>query len=1163
MKVTVNFGSTGVVVPCKDGWIVRDLMDQATQRYKKIVEQDGEFLVRTHHVEYADGGILDPDDKLADLLEDKDKLIAVYEEMELQPRMPVSPGSSVASGYSSPYTSDPELGVLRPSMGTEIEVTSSTLKSNTPLMVRSNSELVLSRTLDTGSRDTESNNNRPTTTTGAGHVLTVKSGTVDSPGEDMMNRRNNNNSSSRLTRTVDISGDMGPLGIKVVPYLSSLSGRTLGLHVKGIEENSRTKREGIFEEDECIVQINGTELIDKSFAQSQEMFRQAMSSPVVRLEVLPVSNKLQFEKSLISQIFNSLDSAQAVGPKPKSPFLLRKADATPSDPAPSTSSFSSLTPPPREEPVMRRSPVVVERREQTPPPPVSASPTPRSRSESPASTVNPALIALATANKKGGRKMINLTKGPDGLGFTVVTRDSVVHGPGPILVKSILPRGAAVRDGRLQSGDRILEVNGVDISGYRQEELVAMLRSTKLGETVSLLVTRQEEPFLPRELKGEQPGPVLSEDGREHLMYEIPVNDSGSAGLGVSLKGNKSRETGEDLGIFVKSIIHGGAAFKDGRLRVNDQLVAVNGESLLGRSNNDAMETLRRSMSMEGNLRGAIQLIILRAMDQYPDQERRLDGGPSQTREPSPAPSAQSNPSNGVAHPPMVINSIYARAPGPAAASNGRPGVYDDDSEEDEFPTHPHDMESDFNPQRRYVQSRQERELVSNAGRPTHQLQHTRRLPEHYTPQASKSMDLVADEGNIGGRQAQKPAPVTSLGPTLGLQKSSSLESLQTAMEEASKNSVPFHRPAGPMVRGRGCNMSFRQAIDKSYDGPSEPEDDYSEDTSGRDTPVSGSSRQELEDGGKEKKKKTKKKKEEKKTKAKKKDDADEPDKKTKKKGFGLLRFGKKNKSKGKLGSLSEEEFNKSEPEMSTEADAPAPSRRHLPDVEDDDFDPNYARINNFRDPPPPSHASYPNRMPAPHYVPPTGPAYNMPPSSEDPREGLYAKVNKIKPPSQPTPESNEARLQQIRSQLQQLKPSPSYAESGAGQRLLEYDPSRIRGPELRMAPRYEDIERQIASAPRRTAVEGYKEADRYLNPSPNYNARQTPQPGSNRPPVDRSGPLRYDMPPPATPGQQVVPSYDAAIKAGSRMAGPNQYAAYEDGQYPSHRTKNPAIGAV
>lgn len=50
--------------------------------------------------------------------------------------------------------------------------------------------------------------------------------------------------------------------------------------------------------------------------------------------------------------------------------------------------------------------------------------------------------------------------GSEGLGFTVVTRDSSVHGPGPILVKNILPRGAAVKDGRLQSGDRILEVQG-------------------------------------------------------------------------------------------------------------------------------------------------------------------------------------------------------------------------------------------------------------------------------------------------------------------------------------------------------------------------------------------------------------------------------------------------------------------------------------------------------------------------------------------------------------------------------------------------------------------------------------------------------------------------------------------------------------------------------
>lgn len=31
-------------------------------------------MVRTHHVEYCDGGILDPDDVLSDLVEDKDKV---------------------------------------------------------------------------------------------------------------------------------------------------------------------------------------------------------------------------------------------------------------------------------------------------------------------------------------------------------------------------------------------------------------------------------------------------------------------------------------------------------------------------------------------------------------------------------------------------------------------------------------------------------------------------------------------------------------------------------------------------------------------------------------------------------------------------------------------------------------------------------------------------------------------------------------------------------------------------------------------------------------------------------------------------------------------------------------------------------------------------------
>ena len=56
--------------------------------------------------------------------------------------------------------------------------------------------------------------------------------------------------------------------------------------------------------------------------------------------------------------------------------------------------------------------------------------------------------------------------------------------------------------------------------------------------------------------------------------------------------------------LFIKNF----AFFKDGRLQPNDQLLEVNGNSLLGKSNQDAIEILRTSMSTEGNVRGMIEV---------------------------------------------------------------------------------------------------------------------------------------------------------------------------------------------------------------------------------------------------------------------------------------------------------------------------------------------------------------------------------------------------------------------------------------------------------------------------------------------------------------------------------------------------------------------------
>ncbi|XP_041857189.1 partitioning defective 3 homolog B isoform X2 [Melanotaenia boesemani] len=1195
MKVTVTFGQTGVVVPCKEGWTVRDLIQQATQRYRKLLEQEGDFRVRTHHVEYCDGGILDPDDILSDLVEDKDKLMAVYEEQEAQQR-----GMASTSLTPSPDLHQAELSVFQPITGGEIEVNSSALKSSTPLLVRSSSDSAL------GPQTAEA---EPSFTEDT--AVMAASPAVERPaGMDRAQGKHTFNSS--LTRMVEILGEDSPLGIHVVPYCSSLSGRPLGLYIRGVEEESRSRKEGLFQEDECIVKINNTDLMDKTFSQAQDIFRQAMRSPLVCLEVVPSSNRERYEKSLIGQLFGNSTAPNS------SPHITKTKEPPP---------------PIKAKPVFKPSESPATRLAEEAAPPETFT-TSKGMSESPLLRKSPALSSLV-ANKRGRRLRIDLKKGSEGLGFTVVTRDSSVHGPGPILVKNILPRGAAVKDGRLQSGDRILEVNGVDITGVGQEELVCMLRSTRQGESVSLVLLRQEDMFLPREMDEVSRVPALVlENGKEQLMFEVPLNDTGSAGLGISLKGNKSRETGEDLGIFIKSIIHGGAAYKDGRLRINDQLVAVNGESLLGRSNHAAMETLRRSMSQEGNLRGTIQLVVMRTFkDQHevsPNRSFDSSSGLLGLMSPMKGQPGLVSPVSDSFHPPLVGNSIYA-----SSVTNGS---YSHMDEEEEGVLYGHDADTSSSNQYSYLQERTNSHTSCPAQpqTPTQNQNQNQRQFQHI--KASKSMDLgttqsqhptVADESNVGslGGGTTVPSTPVELGPTLGLKKSSSLESLQTAMSEVSRKNelLPFHRPRPNMVRGRGCNESFRAAIDKSYDGPAEDDDDEgSELSSGRDTPASSSSRQGVGDqteekGKKDKKKKAKTKKKEKnkgKGKEKEKKKAEEPEeteKKTKKIGFGLLRFGKKKEAKAALQRqksdiLSDHEFERMKEERERiEAGHPELQDQlsrdqqgggggsSYPDFEDDDADPNYARIQSFRDrdtssvpQPAPQSPPYSTiqhahvRTPSPQGpsgYPGRGVHANEPGviPEEDPFDRLYAKVNKPRGPgaASPAPAAAPAndsmdRIQQLRREYQQARREgmvPPYEED-LRRRGHENDPHRIppRGADQRLSPRYEEVERQYASLPRRGPLDPaeypmqpwsghypgpsqqvYPQSPPYSNPNsqsgPSYSGYPPGQPYSRpgdprgldpgyypHPSSQQRGPLRQDVPPSPTPPLR-VPRYDTMTR--------------------------------
>nr|XP_019943058.1 PREDICTED: partitioning defective 3 homolog [Paralichthys olivaceus] len=948
MKVTVCFGKTRVVVPCGDGNMkVQSLIEKAAMRYKKAIAKDVSYWVQVHRLEYGDGGILDLDDLLCDVVDDKDRLIAVYEEQDPHNGGDGTSASSTGTQSPEPYSEMSSVSAFQPyQTNSEIEVTQSALRSNMPLHVRPSSDPSLTAEVPVGPEEPSRKNpsrwsttagfqkysQRPNTSTGTGSLerkgrgahayrslprdasgwstqfqreMTRSSLSANHPMVDQWLDRQEQEEEEEeqrrqerrieriepvgradsslerpaislegLLKPVEVSNEGGPLGIHVVPF-SLQDVRTQGLLVKRLEHGGKAEQERLFQENDCIVKINQGDIRNLRFEQAQNIFKQAMRSPLILFHVVPAVMKRQYE----------LLSAQGAL-SPSSRVYFSQGSHRPGDRSSLVGGPASRSGPPPGLNHNHQGPLAGS----TPEPSRRYTMLPHALVSRTSSAPSPSLQRRISTNQsnssylknKGHRFNIQLKKGPEGLGFSITSRDVPIGGSAPIYVKNILPRGAAIQDGRLKAGDRLLEVSGVDLNGKTQEEVVALLRATPMGGTVNLLVTRQEDSQLPREVQPEEDDMVLTPDGsREFMTFEIPLNDSGSAGLGVSVKGNRSKENHADLGIFVKSIINGGAASKDGRLHVNDQLIAVNAESLLGKTNQEAMETLRTSMSVEGNKRGMIQLIVARRLatnnEEAPgsppvleqsmnslldNHERRISHSLYETIEDLDNMSTprsnvmgrignyQLSPTVNMPQDDIVIIEDDRPPLLPAHLSDQSSSSSHDDmgfvgenpvswihelSGQNECTLSPDaDADSSFQREGFGRQSMSEKRIKQYENASQLEIIKTRK---------SKSMDLVADEINCSTRTGGGTAE-QEVGPALGLKKSSSLESLQTAVAEASvKSEINVNRPRSRIIRGRGCNESFRAAIDKSYENPGVPstEEENSMETLDEDT--EGSSR--------------------------------------------------------------------------------------------------------------------------------------------------------------------------------------------------------------------------------------------------------------------------------------------------------------------------------
>ncbi|XP_028349804.1 multiple PDZ domain protein isoform X10 [Physeter macrocephalus] len=267
---------------------------------------------------------------------------------------------------------------------------------------------------------------------------------------------------------------------------------------------------------------------------------------------------------------------------------------------------------------------------------------------SPSSTPEMRVDASTQKSEENETFDVELTKNVQGLGITIAgyIGDKKLE-PSGIFVKSITKSSAVEHDGRIQIGDQIIAVDGTNLQGFTNQQAVEVLRHT--GQTVHLTLMRrgakQDAELASREditkdavlspvnasvskenyeededslsLRrntsilpiGEEGYPLLSaerediEDAQQQeaalltkwqrimgINYEIVVayvsKFSENSGLGISLEATVGHH-------FIRSVLPEGPVGHSGKLFSGDELLEVNGITLLGENHQDVVTILK------------------------------------------------------------------------------------------------------------------------------------------------------------------------------------------------------------------------------------------------------------------------------------------------------------------------------------------------------------------------------------------------------------------------------------------------------------------------------------------------------------------------------------------------------------------------------------------
>ncbi|XP_064910882.1 protein scribble homolog isoform X2 [Columba livia] len=214
-----------------------------------------------------------------------------------------------------------------------------------------------------------------------------------------------------------------------------------------------------------------------------------------------------------------------------------------------------------------------------------------------------------------------LMRNEKGLGFSIAGgKGSTPYRAGDtgIFISRIAEGGAAHRDGILRVGDRVISINGVDMTEARHDQAVALL--TASSPTIVLLVEREaaeqpgegDAPGAPRGRMHSPPPPSHGDSPPEEppprtplpkgLEDQYPIEEiqlvKAGGPLGLSIVGGSDHSSHpfgiHEPGVFISKVIPRGLASRSG-LRVGDRILEVNGTDLRHATHQEAVTALLSS----------------------------------------------------------------------------------------------------------------------------------------------------------------------------------------------------------------------------------------------------------------------------------------------------------------------------------------------------------------------------------------------------------------------------------------------------------------------------------------------------------------------------------------------------------------------------------------